>query len=469
MSPATAEVLTQAATALAAEPAGLLPARNQMAFSLGWHIVLACFGVAFPAMIFVVHRRGLRGDKDALELAKRWSKSSAVLFAIGAVSGTVLSFEMGLLWPGLMGKYGDVLGLPFALEGISFFIEAIFLGIYLYGWGRLPGRIHLWMLLPMMLAGIAGTFNVVAVNAWMNDPVGFALTDAGQVTDVNPWAPLLSTHAWLQFGHMWVAAYMVVGFLVAAVYAVGMLRGRRDHHHRTGFLVAFAFASVAALVQPVMGHVLGIGMGERQPAKLAAFEMADTTTDGPSPLRIGGWWVDGEARYTIDIPIVGSIVAEDSLTEPVRGMDTIPEDERPPVNLPHYAFQTMIAIGSALALGVLVFWIARRRGRDLLENRWFLRAAVLAGPLAVVALEAGWTATEVGRQPWVVQGYLKTVDAATERGGLWWIFGITLTIYALMTIAATVVLRSMARRWRSGENDLPSPYGPDRSEEAVSS
>jgi cytochrome d ubiquinol oxidase subunit I len=439
---------------------GLLPARNQMALSLGWHIVLACFGVAFPAMIFVVHWRGLRRDDEvALELAKRWSKVSAVLFAIGAVSGTVLSFEMGLLWPGLMGPYGDVLGLAFAFEGLSFFVEAIFLGIYLYGWGRLPERVHLFMLLPMMLAGVVGTFCVVSVNAWMNAPAGFRLVN-GEVVDVNPWRAMFNDLALLQFGHMWVAANMVVGFTVAAVYAVGMLRGRRDAHHRLGFLVPFVFATVAALAQPVVGHLLGGNLGDRQPAKLAAFELAETT-ESPSPLRIGGIYVEGKVYGTIDIPYLGSLLAQNSFTEPVAGLDTIPPDDRPPINLTHWAFQSMVGIGVLLMSAVLLFWLARWRGRDLLERRWFLRFCVLAGPLAVAALEAGWIATEVGRQPWVVYSVLRTEDAAGDSPWIWWSLTGTVIVYAGLTIGATAVLRSMAQRWRAGEHDLPSPYGPE--------
>jgi len=444
---------------LLADPAGLLPARQQMALSLGWHIVLACFGVAFPAMILVMHLRGIRReDPVALEVAKRWSKASAVLFAIGAVSGTVLSFEMGLLWPGLMGTYGDVLGLPFAFEGLSFFIEAIFLGIYLYGWGRMPARRHVLMLVPMAVAGVTGTFMVVAVNAWMNKPSGFTLVD-GRVTDVDPWAVMTDPHAFLQFAHMWVAAYLVVGLSVAGVYAVGMLRGRRDEHHRIGFLVPFVFATVAALAQPVVGHLLGLGLDERQPAKLAAFELAETA-ESPSPLRIGGVYVDGEVKGAIDVPVLGSVFAMNSFSDPVPGLDEIPEQDHPPVNTTHWAFQTMVGLGTMFAAGVSLFWLARWRRRDLLRSRWFLRSVAAAGPLAVLALEAGWVATEVGRQPWIVHGHMRTAEAAGSYSGLWWLLGSTVVVYTGMTVGAVVVLRSMARRWRSGDRALASPYGP---------
>ena len=450
--------------AMAAEPAGLLPAREQMALSLGWHIVLACFGVAFPAMIFVAHWRGAwRDDAVALQLAKRWSKVAGVLFAIGAVSGTVLSFELGLLWPGLMGPFGDVLGLPFAFEGVSFFVEAIFLGLYLYSWGRVPPRKHAFLLLPMAAAGVFGTFCVLSVNAWMNDPTGFRIVD-GRVTDVDPWAAMFNDQVWLQFLHMWVGAFMVAGFAVASVYAVGMLRGRRDALHRLGFAIPFAFASAAAVAQPLVGHVLGLRVAGTQPAKLAAFELA-TTTESPSPLRLGGLLIDGKVRYALDIPHLGSIIARNSLTKGVQGLDTIPAADRPPVNITHVAFQSMVGIGTLLAVVVTAYWFLRWRRRDLLDpatrgHRLFLRAVGASGVLAVIALEAGWIATEVGRQPWIVYGVLRTTDAAGDNPHLWWLYGASLVLYTGMTVGAVMVLRSMARRWREGEEDLPSPYGP---------
>lgn len=447
------------------DPPGLLPAREQMAVSLGWHIILACFGVAFPTMIYVMHRRGLvRKDPVALGLARRWAKVSAVLFAIGAVSGTVLSFEMGLLWPGLMGRFGDVLGLPFAFEGLSFFVEAIFLGIYLYGWDRMPPRRHLAMLIPMGIAGVVGTFCVVSVNAWMNNPTGFELRD-GEVIDVDPWRAMFNDGVWMQFLHMWVAAFMVVGFVVSGVYAVGLIRGRTDAHHRLGFTVPFAFASVAAVAQPFIGHVLGSGLNDTQPGKLAAFELAETT-ESPSPLRLGGVLVDGQVRWSLDIPRLGSIIARNSLDAPVRGLDSIPASDQPPVNITHLAFQSMVGIGTLLAAVAVLYWLLRWRGRDPLANRWFLRLAVAFGPLAIVAVEFGWVATEVGRQPWTVWQILRTTDAASTSTGLWWSFLGALVVYVGMTIGAWVVLRSMARRWRAGETDLPSPYGPPRTEVA---
>lgn len=451
------------------DPAGLMPARQQMALSLGWHIILACFGVALPTIIGIAHWRGIyRGDQDALILAKRWAKVSAVLFAIGAVSGTVLSFEMGLLWPGLMGTFGDVLGLPFAFEGISFFTEAIFLGIYLYGWGRIPAKRHLLMLVPMGVAGVFGTFCVLAVNAWMNAPVGFDLVyqadGSYEVTNVDPWAVMVNPQVWLQFAHMWVAAFMVAGFSVAAVYAAGLLKGGNDRRHRLGFTIGFAVASVMAVIQPMVGHVLGLRVAENQPAKLAAFELA-LETEQPAPLRIGGILVDGRVVGAIDIPKLGSLISRNSFSKSVPGLEEFPAADRPPVNITHLAFQSMIGIGSALMILAIGYWLLRWRGTDLADpstrgHRWFLRGVVLTGPLAAAAVELGWIATEVGRQPWVVYGIMRTPEAAGDNPGLWWLLAFSLLLYGAMTIAAISVLRSMARRWRAGEEDLPSPYSP---------
>lgn len=444
-------------------PASLLPARWQMTITLGSHIVLACFGVAFPVVIWLVHRRGLRNDDTvALGLAKRWSKVAAVLFAVGAVSGTVLSFEMGMLWPEFMRTFGDVIGLPFALEGVAFFVEAIFLGIYLYGWGRLPGRVHLATLIPIGVAGVVGTFCILSVNAWMNGPTGFRIMD-GKVVDVDPWAAMFNPRVWLQFAHMWIAAFMVVGFVVAAVYAAGLLRGRDDRHHRLGFLVPFAVATVAAIAQPLVGHVLGARLAGDQPTKLAAIELA-VTTEQPAPLAVGGVIVDGERRFAIEIPWLGSLIGRSSLDLPIEGLREFEPDDRPTDGLAtvvHWSFQLMVGIGLGLVALSVGFWWARRRGRDWLTRRWFLRAAVLAGFGAVAALQLGWITTEVGRQPWIAYRVMRIADAVTTNGGMWWSLAIVVVVYGAMLAGAALVLTSMSRRWRAGESlDLPTPYDP---------
>jgi cytochrome d ubiquinol oxidase subunit I len=439
----------------------LTAARSQMALSLGFHIVLSCFGVAFPALIYVVHRRGLvRDDEVALQLARRWSKVAAVLFAVGAVSGTILSLEMGLLWPGLMSKYGDVIGLPFAMEGIAFFIEAIFIGIYLYGWDRLPPRVHLATLVPIMLSGLFGTFCILAVNAWMNAPTGFTLVD-GEVTDVDPVAAIFNDALWGQFVHMFVAAYVVVGFCVAAVYAVGMLRGRRDHLHRTGLTVALAFAAVAAIIQPFVGHVTGMRLATQQPSKLAAMELA-LETESNAPVVIGGVLRDGEVVGGIEIPGLGSWLARGSADREIIGLNDIPADERPPVNIVHWSFQTMVATGTALAALAAWFWWRWSRRGDAALTRRLLTVLVIAGPLSIVALQAGWVTTEVGRQPWIAYRVMRVSEAVTSNSGIWISLAVVTVVYSAMTVAAVKVLLSMARRWRDGTADsLPVPYSPE--------
>jgi cytochrome d ubiquinol oxidase subunit I len=443
----------------------LLAARYQMAISLGFHIVLSCFGVALPAMIYVLHRRGLRhGDDDALVLAKKWGKASAVLFAIGAVSGTILSFEMGLLWPGLMSTYGDVIGLPFALEGIAFFLEAVFLGIYLYGWGRLRPEVHLRTLIPIMISGLFGTFCILAVNAWMNAPAGFTRLADGTITDVDPVAAIFNDALWPQFAHMWVATFAVTGFLVAAVYAVGMLRGRRDRAHRLGFTVAFVFASIAAVLQPAIGHIAGMRLDTGQPSKLAAIELA-LETETNAPVVLGGLLVDGEVKGGIEIPKLASILAGNSPNTLIIGFDQIPPDERPPANIVHWSFQTMIAAGTAMIAVAAWFAYRYRRHRaepaGVFDSTRFLKAAVAAGPLAVLALEAGWVTTEVGRQPWIVYGVMRTEDAVTHNSGIWISLVVMVVVYLSMAVIGTRVLRGMARRWRDDpHSDLPTPYGP---------
>lgn len=442
----------------------LLPARSQMALSLGWHIILACFGMTFPAMIFVVHRRGLRGDDDALELARRWSKVAAVLFAVGAVSGTILSLELGLLWPGLMEQFGDVVGLAFALEGISFFTEAIFLGIYVYGWGRLPGRLHSLMLVPIMAAGVVGSFMVISVNAWMNAPTGFTIVD-GEVVDIDPAAAIFNDHVWHQFLHMYLGAVMIVGFTVCGVYALRMLRGDRRRLHRLGATVPLLFAAIAAPLQPVVGHFAGQVVADSQPVKLAAME-GHFETQERAPLVVGGVVIDDELRGGIEIPIPGllSFLAQNDVDAEVLGIDDVPVDERPPVGVVHLAFTVMVALGTALAaLSGWAAWRWWRRGRDadaVFSSAWFLRALVVAGPAAVVALEAGWVTTEVGRQPWIVHGVLRTEDAVTDAGYIWVTLTVLVVVYTAMTLGTLATVFSMSRRWAAGERDLATPYGP---------
>jgi cytochrome d ubiquinol oxidase subunit I len=442
------------------DPAQLLPAREQMAFTLGFHIVLVPFGVAFTFLMLIANYRGLRrGDATALLLAERWSKVSAVLFAVGAVSGTVLSFELGLLWPGLMGRYGAAYGLPFGVEGIFFFVEAIFVAIYIYGWKRLGPWAHFWSGVPVTIAGLGGTLSVVAANAWMNQPGGVTLDHSGQVVGVDPGAVFFNRAFWYEAIHMFLAAYVVAGFVVAGVYATGMLKGRRDAYHRLGFLIAFVTAAVAIPLQIFVGDVAARAVFQDEPAKFAAIEaLPHTSTHVPETL--GGVLVDGQVRAGVPIPDGASLLAGFSPGTKIDGLDAIPAGVRPAdrlVTTVHLSFDAMVGIGFALlalALWFAVHWLVRR---DLPPTKWFLRASAAAGVLAVVCLECGWVVTEVGRQPWTVRGLLLTRDAVTTSGNVWWFFAGALLIYAVVGATAVRVLLIMRRRWST-----PVPYGPGR-------
>ena len=433
--------------------ADLLEARQMQALSLAIHIPIVCFGIAFPAMMLFVEGLYLRtGDATYKALAKRWSKVAVTLFAVGVVTGTILSFEFGLLWPEFMARFGEVFGIGFALEGISFFVEAIFIAIYVYGWDRLSKRAHFLTGIPVVLSGFAGSFNVIAVNGWMNGPTGFDLAPDGTVINPRPWEALLNDQMWHELIHMYLAGYLVCAFLVAGVYAYAWLKGKRDHYHRTALVVTLAFASLVAPVQVMVGDWAGREVAERQPVKLAAMEGLQETTRG-APFTLGGFYDEqrGVVRGGIEIPRLLSILAKHDPNAVIVGLDSVPPEDRPPVNIVRFAFQTMVAIGTGLAaIGAffLVVWFRKRR---LPETPWFYRAVMVAGPLSFVALIAGWIVTEVGRQPWIVYEVMRTEEAVTQADGLEVGYVVLVLVYLSLAVAVYWLLRRLARRPPSSE------------------
>lgn len=419
-------------------------ARAQMGLSLGWHIVFACLGVGFPVLILIAEWRGIHGDADAMRLAHTWAKVAGVLFAVGAVSGTILSFEMGLLWPRLMGEFGAVLGLPFALEGFAFFIEAIFLGIYLHAWDRLTPMRHLASGIPIAIAGIASAFFVVTANSWMNDPQGFTLVN-GRVTDTQPLVAMFNPATPVETIHMILAAFMVTGFLVASVYAAARLRGRNDRYHRLGLLLPLIVATLITPAQIVVGDIAAREVADNQPIKLAAMEGLAHTEVGAGE-HIGGIFINGQLQYAIVLPHVLAFLAKGNANATVVGLDSVPPADRPEaVTLIHLSFNIMVGIGFlllGLGLWLLIRWI-RRRGPP--SSRWFLRAALVAGPGAVVAMECGWITTEVGRQPWIAYQVMRTSDAVNPAPGLYWGLVVMLVVYTVLTAVTLFVLRYLAR------------------------
>jgi cytochrome d ubiquinol oxidase subunit I len=416
-------------------------ARWQMGLSLAFHIIFAVIGMAMPVMMVAAEVAWLRTRRrQYFELATQWARGTAILFAVGAVSGTVLSFELGLLWPTFMAFAGPIIGMPFSLEGFAFFLEAIFLGLYLYGWQKLRPRAHLFAGVMVSISGaLSGAF-VVTANAWMNTPTGFRLVE-GRIVDIDPFAAMFNPAAGAQVVHMLLAAYAAVGVAVAGLHARVLLRHPLDAFHRRAFAITLMVAVPASLLQPLSGDWAGRVVARTQIAKFAALE-GHFVTEPYAPLRIGGLPdVDaGETRYALTIPGGLSVLAHGDASAPVSGLNDFPRELWPPVAVVHPAFQVMVAIGTWLAglavCATMLWW----RGR-LFESRPFLRAMMLSTPLGFVALEAGWMVTELGRQPWVVQGVMKTSDAVTPMPGLILPFVLFTVIYMGLAIVVIALIR----------------------------
>lgn len=422
----------------------LIAARSQMAMSLAFHIIFACIGIAMPLMMMIAEWRYLRTRNVVyLLLARRWAIGAAIMFAVGAVSGTVLSFELGLLWPNFMRWAGAIIGMPFSLEGFAFFTEAIFLGIYMYGWERVSPRVHLAAGAMVAASGALSGIFVVIANAWMNTPVGFRLVD-GNPVDIHPLATLTNPAALHETVHMTIAAYAATGFVVAGIHAAMWLRDRENLFHRRAIAIAFAVGAVAALIQPLSGDASARAVARLQPVKLAAFEGLFQT--GPhAPLALGGI-PDARARrlrYAIELPSMLSLMTYHNPDAVIRGLDSFPQNDWPsPLIAVHLAFQIMVGAGFAMAglalWGVWLWW----RKRDLFASLWFIRALALAAPLGLIAVEAGWVVTEVGRQPWIIYGVMRTARAITPMPGL----DITFSLYSLLYLFLGVTVAFLM--WR---------------------
>jgi len=420
----------------------LFEARQMQALSFSVHMPLVCFGIAFPTLVLFTEWRHLRTGQPVFgAIARTWSKVMITLFAVGVVTGTILSFEFGLLWPGLMASFANVFGVGFALEGFSFFVEAVFIAIYVYGWDRLTPRIHFLCGIPVAIAGVAGSFLVISTNAWMNHPSGFVLA-GGRATEVHPWSALFGNpYLWHEFVHMYFAAYVVVGFLVAGYYAWRFLRGNWFCYEQTAFTIAVSAACIAAPLQAILGDWVARDVAQMQPVKLAAMEGLGQTTKG-APEHLMGWYDGQKVVYGIEVPHMLSLLAFHDPNAIVKGLEIVPAEDRPPVNVVRFAFQTMVGIGTLLSLISAVYMYVRFRLNRLPATPWFCRAIVVAGPLAVVALIAGWITTEVGRQPWVVFGFMRTSEAVTGAKGIPIGYGTLVLVYLVLgTVASWLLLR----------------------------
>jgi len=415
------------------------------ALSFAVHIPLVCFGIALPPLLLFVEWLYLRtGNELYHTLARRWTRIMVALFAAGVVTGTILSFELGLLWPNFTGTFGSVFGLGFAIEGFSFFTEAIFIGIYVYGWSRLSPRAHFASGIPIVISGFTGSLMVISVNGWMNHPTGFRL-DHGKAVDVHPLQALFAnSYFWHELVHMYLAGYMVTGFLLASAYAGGRLRGRFGAYERAALAIPLAVAATASIAQVFVGDWNGREVASAQPVKLAAFEGLGHTTKG-ADVHVLGWYTNGRVEYGIALPRLLSLLAFHSTNATVEGLDAVAPADRPPVNVVRFAFQTMVGIGTFLAALSALYLGALIRLHRLPESTWFYRALAAAGPLSLVALVAGWVVTEAGRQPWVVYHVMRTSQAVTGAGGIPVGYATLAIAYAALAVGVAWVLRRLAR------------------------
>ncbi|WP_324719526.1 cytochrome ubiquinol oxidase subunit I [Salinimicrobium sp. HB62] len=420
-------------------------ARLQMAFTLGFHIIFVCIGMVMPFFMVVSHKKWLNTRNPLyLELTKAWQKGVAIFFVTGAVSGTALSFELGMLWPEFMKHAGPIIGMPFSLEGAAFFVEAIALGFYLYGWNKLPEKFHWFTGIIIGLSGVASGILVVSANGWMNAPTGFDYIN-GEFTNIDPVQAFLNPAWFTQALHMTIAAFIATSFAVAGVHAFQVYRNKRPELHKKAFKIAIVFGAVAAFLQPLSGDLSAKDLAERQPVKLAAME-AHYETGTNVPLYIGGIVNEEEQRvsHKIEIPGALSFLAFGDFDAEVQGLRDFPQDELPPVAIVHYAFQIMVGIGTLLMLAALLYFISLRY-KNLFKRKWYWLFFVCLAPLGFVAVEAGWVVTEVGRQPWIIYGIMRTSEAVTPMPGMEFSFYMYLAVYLVLALTVTWLMRRQIR------------------------
>ncbi len=433
---------------------GLVAARLAFGGTLVFHIIFASLGVVMPFMILVSHWLHLRrGNPVYLALNKKWTQTFALTYAVGAVSGTVLTFGFGLFWPNFMNVAGPIIGYPLAIEVLFFLLEAIFLGIYVFGRDQLSPWLHFASGLPIFIGGFMSMIVVVLANSWMNTPVGFTLNGAGEVVDVNLLRAMFSPAWFYETTHMSLAAFESVAFAFAAIYAAGILRGRRDDYHKKGLIIAMVVATLAAPVQIISGDLTAKALATEEPAKLAAIEPKFATEEGAS-LSIGGYpsVEEQEVLYAVEIPKMLSILAFDEPNAEVQGLEEFAADERPDPRAVWWAFDAMVGIGFFLVAVAAWFWIAYWRARGapdgavggLIGSRWLLRGLVVSGFLGFLATELGWITTELGRQPWVIKDVMRTAEGVSPAPGLGYALIGFMTLYVLLGATYVRLLKGMA-------------------------
>jgi len=418
-----------------------IAARSQMAISLGFHIIYSCIGMVMPVFMAVSHYKWIKtGEPVYKNVTQAWSKGVAIFFATGAVSGTILSFELGLLWPKFMEHAGPIFGMPFSLEGVAFFIEAIALGFFLYGWNKFNKWFHWFTGVLVGVSGIASGILVVSANSWMNSPSGFEYVN-GQYINIDPIKAMFNGSWFSESLHMTIAAFSATGFAVAGIHTLMIARKKNVLFHTKAFRIAIVFGAIAAILQPFSGDISAKNAAKRQPAKLAAME-SYFHTQPYSPLTVGGFpdTAAKKNKYGLEIPGLLSFLVYDNFQQPVKALDQIPTNEQPPIAVTHIAFEIMIAIGSTMMLVGILYFIAVWKKRSWLTKNWFLKLFILSTPFGFIAVEAGWTVTEVGRQPWIIQGIMRTSEAVTPMPGIQYSFYLFTLVYLILSIAVIFLL-----------------------------
>ncbi len=427
----------------------VLSARALMGISLGFHIIYATIGIGLPLMLMIAEWLSLStGDDLYHKLARRWIRPAGVLFAIGAVSGTILSFELGLLWPRFMAFGGPLIGLPFSMEGFAFFTEAIFLALYIYGEQRLSRRMLFFCTIPITVAAAASAVFVISANAWMNTPAGFRLVN-GALSDVHPFQALANP-AWAHEAvHGTLAAYVATGFAMAGVYAATLLRGQSSDYNKRALTMALAVASVSLPLMLATGDWAAMILADQQKPKMAAMEALFTTTRG-APLFIGGWPdpASGKVLYGLRIPKLLSILAHRDSDALVEGLDAFPPGTIPDPRLVHPFFDLMVASFFIMLAAAVWFWWLRWRRREVPLDKWPLRALLFASPFGMIALESGWLVTEFGRQPWIARDHMRVAEGVTPQTGISLVLITFLVVYLALTAG---LLKLLMRPASAGE------------------
>lgn len=427
-------------------------ARMQMAFTLIFHIVFACIGMVMPFFMVISHYKFLKTRNPVfLSLTKSWQKGVAIFFVTGAVSGTALSFELGLLWPEFMKHAGPIIGMPFSLEGAAFFIEALALGFYLYGWNKIPDRFHWFTGIIVGVSGVLSGILVVSANSWMNAPSGFDYID-GKFLNIDPVKAFLNPAWFTQALHMTLAAFAATSFAVAGIHAYQVYKNRNVVLHKAAFKIAISIGAVAALLQPLSGDLSAKDIAQRQPAKLAALE-AHYNTEKGAPLYIGGIVNEEtqEVSYKIEMPKMLSFMSFGDFNAEVKGLNDFPKEDRPPVAITHYAFQIMVGLGTLMLFSGIFYFLSIKKKKWQESQKYWLFFACLA-PVGFIALEAGWIVTEVGRQPWIIHNVMRTKDAVTPMPGMIYSFYLYVVLYTVLAIAVTWLMSRQIKVLNNSKN-----------------